>query len=279
MPGGSAANSQESNVPKTVRELAAFCSGLETTMRAELQGLKESTNLQLQELMDKVVSAPQATAATAAVQPLGGDAGFAQAVSDLQMKLDAQIAAVSDSLRKELDSVRIHLSRLDATAADQADQMDASEQYARRNCLLVHGLPEVPNEDPYKAIVYFAKDKLDFTLRLEDIDRCHCLGPPKRTTADAVVGGRPRPLIIKFARYIVRAEMWTIKKKLKNTGLLISESLTVKRSKLFTTIREVAGVGSVWTQDGRIVVMCPNGSRLAVTRERDLQLIKSIFKK
>lgn len=278
MPGGSVTNPKEATAPKTVRELTAFCTSLETTMRAELQGLKESTNVQLRELLTKAVPAPL-SADNTIVSNSQCDATFLQAVNDMQVKLEAQIAAVTSSLNRELDAVRGTLCRLDALAVDQAEEIDAAEQYARRNCLLIHGIPEVPNENPYHTILSFAKDKLDVALRLEDIDRCHRLGPPRRNSADVVTSGRPRPLIIKFVRYVVRAEMWSVKKRLKNQGLLISESLTKKRLKMYSTIRDIVGVGSVWTQDGKIIVLRPDGSRLSVTRERDMQSVTKSHQK
>ena len=69
-----------------------------------------------------------------------------------------------------------------------SDEVDALEQYSRRNCLLLHGVPESSKDTTEAAITVF-KDNLQLNITNELIDRSHRLGqPPAATDSD-----RPRP--------------------------------------------------------------------------------------
>ena len=67
---------------------------------------------------------------------------------------------------------------------------DAQEQYSRRNCLLLHGIPET-ELDTDAAVMSVCSEKLGVQLTKSSIDRSHRLGyrppppppPPPRTPA------------------------------------------------------------------------------------------------
>ena len=80
-----------------------------------------------------------------------------------------------------------------------------------------------------------------------DIDRSHRIGRLKK-------GKQSRPIIIKFARYNIRNRVFKNKKKLKDTGISITESLTQKRMQMLTKARNEFLFKNVWTQDGKILV-------------------------
>lgn len=266
-------NFVEGNLPKTVRELASVCCNLETAVYQKLEDLQSNMNSQLNEFKQHMTPATD-------VATSGSDISFTQAVSELQKKLEAQIATVKVTIFNDLDAVRSEVSRLAATSVDHAEKLDAAEQYQRRNCLLVHGVPELRDEDIVKTVVQFAGNRLDVHLKHEDIDRCHRLGPPQPTAAQVVAGERrprPRPIIVKFARYLVRADVWAVKRRLAKTGLLVTESLTQTRLGLYNTAKEIAGNRNAWTQDGRIIVQCPNKARLVVNCERDMAKVHAAF--
>jgi hypothetical protein len=267
----SRANSRGKNSPKSVDDLFEFCTRLETSFAAQLEALNASVASQLSK-------APTlATQETDAANIPQNDAPSTEDVSKLQALLDAQIAAVRASIAKEMEGVRADIARLSALSERHSDQIDAAEQYSRRNCLLVHGIPELPNEDVVQAVIQFALVNLNVTVRHEDLDRCHRLGPPRSTAAQVAASGRPRPIIVKFARYLVREQIWSVKSRLAKKPFLLTESLTRVRANILNAAKEIAGNRNVWTQDGRIVVLCPDKTRLSVTRERDIPHLRTVF--
>ena len=87
--------------------------------------------------------------------------------------------------------------------------LDRSEQYSRRNCLLVHGVKEKNNEDTDQEIINIVKNGLGEEIAIYDIDRTHRLG--KRKLDNNV----SRSIIVKFTRYNVRNRILNLKRNLK----------------------------------------------------------------
>ena len=85
-------------------------------------------------------------------------------------------------------------------------------------------------------------------IKEDDLDRSHRLEKPKRKE------NKPGPIIVKFACYDVRREIFMNKRKLKGKRLLITESLTSSRMLLLGDAERKYGVRKVWTSDGRVMV-------------------------
>ena len=77
-----------------------------------------------------------------------------------------------------------------------------------------------------------------------DIDRSHCLGNRKFDLS------KPRPIIIKFFRYNVRARIFKNKRKLKGKRTSVTERLTKTRMEKLQKAREKYGFRNVWSNDG-----------------------------
>ena len=88
-------------------------------------------------------------------------------------------------------------------------------------------------------------DKLNVNIDPNMLDRSHRLGKPK-------TDGKPRPIIAKFARYNTRSAVFSAKKQLKGTSLLITESLTKRRVTALNEAIEKYGSKKVWTMNGEI---------------------------
>ena len=73
------------------------------------------------------------------------------------------------------------------------DELDSQEQYSRRNCLLLHGVPET-DADTTAAALGIIDRNLNIKLPRNTIDRSHRLG---RDTGE----GKPRPIILKFVSF------------------------------------------------------------------------------
>ena len=88
----------------------------------------------------------------------------------------------------------------------QGKEIDDLEQYFRRNCLLLHGAVEM-NTECTVDIIKTCAEELAIDVKQEDLDRSHRLGKVKRND------NKPRPIIVKFARYVVRNKVFSNKKK------------------------------------------------------------------
>lgn len=167
-------------------------------------------------------------------------------------------------LKGQLQLIKLHLQQVD-------NKLDEAEQYSRRNCLLLHGVPETPDEEPHAAAIAVLNGKLNAGLSIRDFDRAHRIGKPKRTAAEVVSSGK-RPIIIKFLRYQDRDVVWRNKRMLKDSGMLITESLTNIRHRILQEARDRFGPRQVWSQDGRIVVL-RSGTKHYIRTSEELRTI------
>ena len=131
---------------------------------------------------------------------------------------------------------------------------DWQEQYSRRNCLLVHRIAETNDENTEDLVLKTINEKLHVDITENEIDRSHRIGRKKN-------GKRPWPIIVKLTRYNTRKKDFASKRKLKWTGVSITESLTAKRMEQLNKEREEHGFTNVWTTDGRILFKRPNENK------------------
>ena len=97
---------------------------------------------------------------------------------------------------------------------------------------------------------------MDETIKPEDIDRSHRLGKPKSSK-----NAKPRPIIVKFVRYNTFVRICR-NKKLKGTGISVTESLTAKGINMLEKEREKHTFNNVWSQDGKIVIFDKNTNKV-----------------
>ena len=141
--------------------------------------------------------------------------------------------------------------------------MDAMEQYSRRNCLVVLGVPE-SKKDTGEALLEVFNDRLNVRVTPQCIDRSHRLGRQQPST------DKPRPVIVKFVSYETHRQVFSAKRRLKGCKLVITENLTKRRTEMLNRTRTQPGVKCAWTTDGRIVCLLENGEKRTIVTERDL---------
>ena len=110
---------------------------------------------------------------------------------------------------------------------------------SRRNCLLLHGMPE-SDEDSNEVVISVCNGKLELNVSADDIDRSHRLGSARHSNDDN--NTIPRPIIAKFRRYETRRRVFSAKRKLKGSKVVVTENLTKRRSELYTKVRALSNV-------------------------------------
>ncbi len=184
---------------------------------------------------ESVMKAIIDTVSNALVTKLIGNKSFIDALSQKLMdngvldsvKQSVYEANAMDTSRTyaTVTAIETKLGDLNSHNNALSDEVDALEQYSRRNCLLLHGVPESSKDTTEAAIAVF-NSRLDININNEHIDRSHRLGQPRSDTDS----DRPRPIIVKFASYETRRRVFTAKRKLKGTKLVVMENLTKRRS-------------------------------------------------
>ena len=183
-------------------------------------------------------------------------------VNEVKQELYDSCALHNGRTNDEVRTLEQRVSSLETANKALHDDSDAQEQYSRRNCLLVHGIPE-DQKSTTEAVLSMCNNKLGLKLTSSDssdIDRSHRLGyrSDKPTASTATGTGRstpdkPRPIIVKLKDYETRRSTFSAKRKLKGTRWVVTENLTKRRSYLLRMARTIEGVTSTWTIDGRII--------------------------
>ena len=164
------------------------------------------------------------------------------------------------------------LSALDNNNKALSDEMDALEQYSRRNCLLFHGVPETDADDTTESVISLCKGKLDVDVSRYLIDRSHRLGQRHVGPSGEY---KPRPIIVKFRSYETRRSVFSAKRLLKGTKFVVTENLTRRRNDLLKKVRSLDTVSYAWKTDGRIVCLLEDGRKVTVLHERDVDTLSS----
>lgn len=166
------------------------------------------------------------------------------------------------------------LKEVRSVIAGLDERVDDLEAYSRRNCLLIHGIPENVHEITDDVVIAFLNKELqvkDVNFGVGMLDRSHRLGPPKRRDESPTISPPPpRPIIVKFLSYNFRSLVWNNKKQLKGKKFFISESLTARRLRLYLKAKAVVGPRNTWTSDGRVFVALSKDNRKMIRRVFDL---------
>ena len=150
--------------------------------------------------------------------------------------------------------------RLKTKLEDLENRIEDQEQRSRNTCLLIHSIDEVENENTDDAAIHVFKNDLGLNFDVTKIQRSHRVGPKKKNQGRNTRTNKtyPRPIIVKFASYRDRRDVYSSKKKLKGKRVAISENLTQKNYVLFKQAQEKLGRNYVWTNDGRITTKVEN---------------------
>ncbi|KAH3801119.1 hypothetical protein DPMN_154765 [Dreissena polymorpha] len=98
-------------------------------------------------------------------------------VNSVVQSLIAQIIrGINESLNTKITSLECENKVLKDQIFELQVQTDRAEQYSRRNCLRVSGIPETEKVDTDGIILKMGND-LGANLSIDEIDRTHRLGP------------------------------------------------------------------------------------------------------
>ena len=170
---------------------------------------------------------------------------------------------------EETEAVKHRMAVLEESNARLTAEIDTLEQYSRRNCLVMHGVPNDVNAE--HAVLDLCNNKLGIAIGPECIDRAHRLGTPDSTVRKD--GARPQPIIVKFTSYRARQDVFMAKRRLKGTKVVITENLTRRRIDLLNRAKGLQSVNAAWTSDGRIICLLGNGRKVTINSEQDLRNI------
>ena len=154
------------------------------------------------------------------------------------------------TLRREFEDLKTLVSTLVPKIEKIKKDMDDQEQYNRSNCLIVHGVKNIPKRGEYLDNKNFICSELNKKLTLNppiqasDLDITHPL-PSRKGDA----------MIVKFLQRTQRNLIYSKKRQLKGSGVIITESLTKRRLKLLEAAKSAFGHFFAWSMNDDVYVI------------------------
>ncbi len=154
-------------------------------------------------------------------------------------------------------------------------KIDDIEQKCLERDVQIVGAPELPEdfegdeEKEMHMIVKLAKDKMNITLKRDNIEKIHRLGKRKAE--------KTRDLVVRFKNNIIRNQFYNKRKQTAThsdpkLNIYINDHLTEHRRNLFYTARQLAKRKKVfvaWSQQGNILIRQNEGDPPLNIRSHD----------
>ena len=193
------------------------------------------------------------------------------------------------SMQTELNSVKSELETLKGSIETANIKHDDLEQYSRRSCLRISGIPEEdPNEDVFSLVLELSHT-IGADIRPADIDRAHPVGKmhdiPNNDKRQGVDDNqetipkskyRGREIIVKFQSHQARMNMLKGRTNLQQSKLkmFINEDLTKSRKALAFQCRQLKRekkIKKAWIYGGNVYIKDLSDSELCIKTMSDLK--------
>ncbi|XP_046671022.1 uncharacterized protein LOC124361030 [Homalodisca vitripennis] len=175
---------------------------------------------------------------------------------------------------KEIDELKRENAALKSKVVNLEQRVEDLENYSRRNCLEIHGIPEGRGERVSDVVKEVGK-ALNMNIDEGMIDACHRIGR-KGSEKD-----RPRGIIVKFVRRTDRDALMNKRRERKkdfstrhlglNTDIpiFVNDSLSPSRRRLFALARQQKkdkGYKYLWLRNGNILMRQHDGGEIIEIR-------------
>lgn len=201
----------------------------------------------------------------------------------------SKVEVANNDLVKENTSLKTQVLGSANEINSLKEAMNNLEQYSRRDCLEIKGIPEKESESVEETndIVQSLGDKIGVTIQEYDISISHRL-PSRRSSS--LYTGSPTPIIVKFTNRIVRDKFYRARRLLKNitsenlgyntsNKIFINESLTQRNKDLFykcLQVKKAKGLKFLWTNVGKIYMKKDDHSSVMhIASIKDLKVFES----
>lgn len=172
---------------------------------------------------------------------------IAIALENRLRKIEESVAALkneNEKLENKLQNLQNNLPAADVGHPELEDRLDRLDQSARSCNLRIFNFKEKADENVKQEIKNILNSKIHTTLTDEDILLCYRVGKKKEN--------KHRGILIKLKNTTTKQCIFTKKRLLKGTGIVVKEDLTNTRLKIMNKAIDKLGVKNVWSENGKI---------------------------
>lgn len=187
-------------------------------------------------------------------------------INELKQEFKAVVDAETSTLKVEISTLKSANHCLKTELDKTKLELDELEQYGRRMCLDISGIPgdtADPREDVEAKILEYTR-KHNIPLTSSDIDKCHRKGRPKVNIN--------RKVIIKFTNSKARQCVYEARKRM-GDGIFVQENLTRLREHIGFEARQLVRaklVTRTWVAGCKIYALFPGDSKSRVIDSMDV---------
>ncbi|CAG9812936.1 unnamed protein product [Phaedon cochleariae] len=157
-------------------------------------------------------------------------------------KLHDKLSDMSESLNKMSASVTVNTNSI----TNLVKRSDQFEQLHKKNSLRIYGIVERDNENTPETIVEFINKELGVECSRRDLDMAFRL--------DQMSSEKPRAILVNFTSNILKNDIMSAKRKLKNSPISIYEDLSKSLYELLRKAKHKYGSRNAWASAGKIFV-------------------------
>ena len=200
-----------------------------------------------------------------------GSRALREEVKDLKEELRATKDCFMKEIKKKderIAELEVRLREVGEAERRTAGRLNDLDQYNRRNNVRVFGVPENSGENCENMLREVFEKKMGVKLSSQDFEACHRVGGEGK-------GGGRRAIIARFVNRKSAEEVIRNRKKLKSTGIGISEDLTNTNYRLLQISRDIRGLTDCWSRNGTLYVKTEKGEVRKISTESELTAIQS----
>lgn len=142
---------------------------------------------------------------------------------------------------------------------EMESKIDQMDQATRSSNLRVFSMKETSKEDTRKVLIETLNKNMSLNLIESDILLCYRIGKSEQK--------KSRGVFLKLKDLETKKMIYSKKKLLKGTGIVIREDLTSLRVNLLNEAIRIQGLKNVWTEHGKIYVN--KDSKVYIIRNRN----------
>ncbi|CAH1183950.1 unnamed protein product [Phaedon cochleariae] len=181
-----------------------------------------------------------------------------------QLEADVEILQGDLSkMRKEFDSkinkIQHIVQKTNNEKCVLEKKFEQMDQATRRMNLRIFNYKEKANEHVREELIQIFNAKMATNVSTKDIEICYRVGQKNES--------KPRCIFMKLNSYETKHAIYSKKKMLKGTGIVIREDLTSQRVALLSKCAEKVGFKNVWTESGKIHVNVNNKIHILKSEE------------
>ena len=148
--------------------------GFKSEIDQKLANVQSSSDAKIKTLEDTLRQSNEENAKT--ISELTDGVKFISDEYDEQKRAFELLMTRMDTLEGHHETIKRKCHEYEKEFVDQSALIDSLEQYGRRNCVLIHGIPESKGEDTDNLFMETIQTHLNVTLKPRDLDRTHRLG-------------------------------------------------------------------------------------------------------